>query len=361
MCIHPPCRKPARDQPPIFMALKDTGSEFAPSIQRRRAVSDASRQPSVREKEAGINDQDENRGEVRLRDQTTEHFAGLPDVDGARTHLVFAIGARAVARGDKGPAVRAHAAVIHAASFPFITAGGSAPRPYSRTKSSGASFHRSVRRAANTNPSSNFAISQSGINPVQPPEHHAFGIGRRQIVHSAADIGDRRQQERNAAPRPTRSSPGTAPAKASAGGRQRAAAEEARPPMATSTRSQFRKIQVFSSRRVTAQQQAFLVAPDLVQFGRRGDTAGRLQKRIDGVEIFGDGDIRQDAAAEPCSHQKRRQPAKLDHVAIVADSVLWGRQSCAAAFQAAHYKKAKPPERSAAAGIGHPTTPFPVG
>ena len=43
--------------------------------------------------------------------------------------------------------------------------------------------------------------------------------------------------------------------------------------------------------RVAAQKETLPVAPDVIQLGRCGDVAGRLQKSIDGIEILGDGDI----------------------------------------------------------------------
>ena len=69
-------------------------------------------QPERGEKESGVDDQDQNGGEVRLRNQPAEDFTGLPDIDGARAHALPAIGARLVAGRDEGPAVRAHAAIV---------------------------------------------------------------------------------------------------------------------------------------------------------------------------------------------------------------------------------------------------------
>src|SRR5665213_4551026 len=49
---------------------------------------------------------------MRLRNQAAEDFARLPDIDGARTHVLTAVGTGVIAAGDKGPAAGAHSAFI---------------------------------------------------------------------------------------------------------------------------------------------------------------------------------------------------------------------------------------------------------
>ena len=63
--------------------------------------------------ESHVDEQDHHGREARMGDQATQNVRRGAAVDGARADLRFAVRAHLIVGGDKGPAIRAHAALVH--------------------------------------------------------------------------------------------------------------------------------------------------------------------------------------------------------------------------------------------------------
>jgi hypothetical protein len=73
--------------------------------------------------------------------------------------------------------------------------------------------------------------------------------------------------------------------------------------------------------RMPAENDTFPRPAYCIELGQCPAIARRLKEAVDGLKILRDGNIGEDARAEPGAQQKSAKPTILDHVAIVADAL----------------------------------------
>jgi hypothetical protein len=166
-----------------------------------------------------------------------------------------------------------------------------------------------------------FQYVQARVKPVKHPEFPVLRIRRGKLVDNAAQTrdggreqevfrGNDPEQKKTQGQRgfPRLASKQEQQEEASADGELRALPIEKNP--------------VVLFRGMPAEDDTLPRPAYCTQLGRSAAIAGRLKESVDGLKILRDGNIGNDARAEPGAQQKSAKPTILDHVAIVADALL---------------------------------------